>query len=198
RLLLPHPLPLRPTGPLCGRPARAAAGGRPSQRGRPAPGGLPLRRGPGPDRGRYRYALIHLSGTRPAPTPRRAVDPGRRPLWRGQRESATVPADLGRESGRPASSQGHPELAERSPAASFAVRDELSALGARDLPVTPIHGAFAERMCAPSAEPSWRARRSPVLVGSESIEGGGVWRVGQNRKDQLCGLTGRDRAGVDL
>lgn len=69
---------------------------------------------------------------------------GQRPRWRAQHQSTTVHADIDWESCLQALSEVHPELADWAAAANTAVREELRALGADDLPVTAVHGDFAE------------------------------------------------------
>ena len=73
-----------------------------------------------------------------------AAELGQRPLWRAQHESTTVHADIDWDSCLQALSESHPELADWAAGANASVREELRALGAEALPVTAIHGDFAE------------------------------------------------------
>lgn len=69
---------------------------------------------------------------------------GQRRGWRAQHTSTNVHADVDWDAGVDALSAVHPELADWAGLAADAVRVELASIGAAELPVTTIHGDFAE------------------------------------------------------
>jgi homoserine kinase type II len=93
----------------------------------------PQRRQRGADLARLHLALRPL-----------AARLGQRPGWQVQHAGTTVHSDVDWHAGVKALSSVEPELAEWAAVAAESVTAELAAVGAAELPVTVIHGDFAE------------------------------------------------------